>query len=142
MNVALIQNAENDVNSYESSQDEDGFIGQGLEKSSRRALESGLNARRHVQFLLREVDGIHSVAERPVGSQVERKRDNRKLALMVESESGVARIKAREAAERDLRAVGRFYVNVFQRIGTFLELRIDFHSNMLLSALRQNRGDM
>src|SRR5260370_28482068 len=142
MNVALIRNAENDVNSYESSQDEDGFIGQGLEKGGRRALESGLNARRHVQFLLREVDGIHSVAERPVGSQVERESNDGKLALMIKRQSGVARIKARKGAERDLRAVGRFYVNVFQRIGILLELRIDFHDHMILIELGKNRGDL
>src|SRR5258708_7530435 len=142
MNVALIQNAENDVNSYESSQDEDGFIGQGLEKSSRRALESGLNARRHIQFLLCGVDGVHGVAQGPIGSQIERECDDWKLALMIESESGVARIKAREGAERDLRAVGRFYVNVFQRIRILLELRIDFHDHVILIELGKNRGDL
>src|SRR6267154_198448 len=142
MNVALVQNAENDVNSYESSQDEDGFIGQGLEKSSRRALESGLNARRHIQFLLCGVDGVHGVAQGPIGSQIERECDDWKLALMIESQSGVARVKPRKGAERDLRAVGRFYINIFQRIRILLELRIDFHDHVILIELGKNRGDL
>src|SRR6266403_4219495 len=142
MNVALVQNAENDVDGYESRQDEDGFIGQGLEKSSRRALESGLNARRHVQFLLRGIDGVYGVAKRPIGSQIERESHDGKLALMIERQSGVARIKAREGAERDLRAVGRFYINIFQRIRILLELRIDFHDHVILIELGKNRGDL
>src|SRR6266436_2832358 len=142
MNVALVQNAENDVDGYESSQDEDGFIGQGLEKSCRGPLEGGLNARRHVQFLLRGVDGVYGVAKRPVGSQIERKSDHRKLPLMIERQSRVARVKPRERAERDLRAVGRFYINIFQRIRILLELRVHFEDHVILIELSKNRGDL
>src|SRR6266478_6823026 len=141
MNVALVQNAENDVDGYESSQDEDGFIGQGLEKSCRGPLEGGLNARRHVQFLLRGVDGVYGVAKRPVGSQIERKSDHRKLPLMIERQSRVARVKPREGAERDLRAVGRFYINIFQRIRILLELRVHFEDHVILIELRENGRD-
>src|SRR5258708_39477832 len=142
MNVALVQDAENDIDRYERSQNEDGLVGQRLEKGGRGALEGGLNARGHVQFLLRGVDGVHGVAERPIGGQIERESNDGKLALMIERQSGVARIKARKGAERDLRAVGRFYVNVFQRIVILLELRIDFHDHMILIELGKNRGDL
>src|SRR5258708_33145618 len=142
MDVALVQNAENDVDGYESRQDEDGFIDQGLEKSCRGPLEGGLNARRHVQFLFRGVDGVYGVAKRPIGSQIERKSDHGKLALMIERQSVVARVKPREGAERDLRAVGGFYVNVFQRIGILLELRIHFQDHVVLVELGKNGGDL
>src|SRR5258708_18255442 len=142
MDVALVQNAENDVDGYESRQDEDGFIDQGLEKSCRGPLEGGLNARRHVQFLFRGVDGVYGVAKRPIGSQIERKSDHGKLALMIERQSVVARVKPREGAERDLRAVGGFYVNVFQRMGILLELRIHFQDHVVLVELGKNGGDL
>src|SRR5260370_22277322 len=142
MNVALVQDAENDIARYERRQNEDGLVGQRREKGGRGALEGGLNARGDVQFLLRGVDGVHGVAERPIGGQIERESNDGKLALMIERQSGVARIKARKGAERDLRAVGRFYVNVFQRIGILLELRIDFHDHMTFIELGKNRGDL
>src|SRR5207245_6067312 len=141
MNVALVQDTENDVNGDEGSQDEDGLIGQGLEKGCRGALEGSLNAGGHVQFLLRAIDGVHGVAERPIGGQIERESDDRKLALMIQREGGVAGIKAREGTERDLRAVGRFYVNIFQRIRILLELRIHFQNHMILIELGKNRGE-
>src|SRR6267143_3139804 len=61
---------------------------------------------------------------------------------MIEREGGIARIEAREGAERDLRAVGGFYINILQRIGILLELRIDFHDHVILIELGKNRGDL
>src|SRR5260370_994927 len=140
MNVALVQDAENDIDRYERSQNEDGLVGQRLEKGGRGALEGGLNARGHVQFLLRGVDGVHGVAERPIGGQIERESNDGKLALMIERQSGVARIKARAGAERGLRAVGRVYINISQRMRILLELRMNFHNHVLLSELEKSRG--
>ena len=105
-------------------------------------MESGLNARRHVQFLLRSIDGVHGVAERAVGSQIEGESDHRKLALVIEGKGGGARIETREGAERNLRAIGGFHVNVLKRIGILLKLRVDFHDDVILVELRKNRGDL
>src|SRR6267143_2011487 len=142
MNVALVENAENDVDGNQGSQDQDGLIGQRLEEGRRGALERGLDAGWHVQFQLRAVDGVDRVAERGIGGQIERESDNRKLALMIEREGGGAGVETREGAERDLRAVGRLYVNVFQRIGILLELRIDFQNDVILVELSEDRGDL
>src|SRR5258708_40271950 len=61
---------------------------------------------------------------------------------MIEREGGGAGVETREGAERDLRAVGRLYVNVFQRIGILLELRIDFQNDVILVELSEDRGDL
>src|SRR6267143_177314 len=142
MNVAFVENAENDVDGNQRSQDQDGLIGQGLEEGRRGALERGLDAGRHVQFQLRAVDGVDRVAERGIGGQIERESDDRKLALMIECEGGGAGLETRKGAERDLCAVGRLYVNVFQRIGILLELRIDFQDHVILVELGKNCGDL
>src|SRR5260370_38206166 len=61
---------------------------------------------------------------------------------MIEREGGGAGVETREGAERDLRTVGRLYVNVFQRIGILLELRIDFQNDVILVELSEDRGDL
>src|SRR5467141_466874 len=142
MNVAFVENAENDVDGNQGSQDQDGLIGQRLEEGRRGALERGLDAGWHVQFQLRAVDGVDRVAERGIGGQIERESDDRKLALMIECEGGGAGLETRKRAERDLCAIGRLYVNVFQRIGILLELRIDFHDHVILVELGKNCGDL
>src|SRR5258706_7932206 len=142
MNVAFVENAENDVDGNQGSQDQDGLIGQRLEEGRRGALERGLDAGWHVQFQLRAVDGVDRVAERGIGGQIERESDDRKLTLMIECEGGGAGLETRKGAERDLCAVGRLYVNVFQRIGILLELRIDFHDHVILVELGKNCGDL
>src|SRR5207245_10004567 len=75
-------------------------------------------------------------------SEIERESDDLKLALMIQREGGVAGIKAREGTERNLRAVGRLYINIFQRIRILLELRIHFQNHVILIELGKNRGDL
>src|SRR6266850_1466094 len=54
---------------------------------------------------------------------------------MVQRQRSDAGLETRERAEGHLRAVGGFYVNVFQRIGVLLELRIHFNDNVTLIQL-------
>src|SRR5260370_23486033 len=61
---------------------------------------------------------------------------------MIEREGGVARVETRESAERYLRAVGRLYIDIFQRIRILLKLRIDFQDNVILIELGKNGGDL
>src|SRR5713226_5820273 len=61
---------------------------------------------------------------------------------MVEREGGVAGVETRESAERNLRAVGRLYIDIFQRIRILLKLRIDFQDNVILIELGKNGGDL
>jgi len=83
MDVAFVQNAENNVNGDDRSQYQDGLIGKRPEEGGRGALECTLNAGRHVQFLLGTIHGVDGIAERRTRSEVEGNRHDRKLALMV-----------------------------------------------------------
>src|SRR3989440_1851928 len=113
----------------------------GVEEGGRGALKRSLDAGRHVQILLDAVDGVNRVAERSIGSKVERERDHGKLTLVVQCQRGGAGLETRERAEGNLRAVGGFYVNVFQRIGVLLELRIHFDDDVILVQLSKDGGD-
>ena len=104
-------------------------------------MKRSLDAGRHVQILLDAVNGVDGVAKRDIGSKVERERDNRKLTLMVQRQSGSAGLEAREGAEGNLRTVGGSYVNIFQRIGILLESRVHFQDDVILIELRENGGD-
>ena len=48
----------------------------------------------------------------------------------------------RERAERNLLADGGFDVNIFERIGMLLELRVNFENDAILVELRENRRDL
>src|ERR1700731_744479 len=60
---------------------------------------------------------------------------------MVQRQSGGPGLETRERAEGHLRAVGGLYVNVFQRIGVLLELRIHFDDHVILIQLSEDGGD-
>src|SRR2546427_5164466 len=60
---------------------------------------------------------------------------------MVQRQRSDAGLETRERAEGHLRAVGGFYINVFQRIGVLLELRIHFDDNVILIQLSEDGGD-
>ena len=96
MNVALVQNAENDVDGHESRKNQQRLIGQGPEEGSRGALKRGLDARRHVQILLHAIDGVDRIAQSGAGRQVKRNSDHGKLALVVQRERSGARIEVRD----------------------------------------------
>ena len=72
MDVALVEHAEHDVDGDERREDEDRLVGQRAAEGRGGALELGVHAGRHVQVLLRLVDGVDGVAERGAGREVER----------------------------------------------------------------------
>ena len=112
VNVAFIEDAQNDVNGDEGGKDEDRFVRKGVEEGRGCALKSRLDAGRHVQFLLGFVDGVDGVAESSVRSEVEGNSNDGRLALMIEGKSGGARFDAREGAEWNLLARGGADVNI------------------------------
>ena len=61
---------------------------------------------------------------------------------MIQRERRAARLHAREGTQRNLRTGGGVHVNIFQRIGILLELRIDFHHHVILIELREDGGDL
>ncbi len=142
MNVAFVQNAKHDVHCDHRGQDQDGLIRKGSEEGRRCPLKRSLDAGRHIQFPLPTVDGVDGIAQGGTRRQVERKSDHGKLALMVQSERCFTGIEVREGAERHLRAIRGFDVNILQRFGILLKLRIDFHDDVILVQLREDGGDL
>ena len=60
---------------------------------------------------------------------------------MVQRQRRGGRLEPRERAQWNLGAVRRFYINIFQRIGILLELRIHLQHHVILIQLRKNGGD-
>ena len=92
MDVTFIQNTENDVNGQERRENQQRLIRERPEKCRSRALERGLQAWRHIQFLLHTVDGVDGVAQGRARREVEGNGDDRKLALMVQRERRAGRV--------------------------------------------------
>src|SRR5258708_38309877 len=93
-------------------------------------------------MLLDAVDGVDSVTERGIGSQVEREGNDGKLALVIQRQSRGVGLKTREGAEGNLQAVGGFYIGAREGIGSLLELGIDFHDDVVLVELREDSADL
>src|SRR6266849_4696549 len=164
MDIAFVENAENDVNGDQRGENQDRLVGKRAQEGRGRSLERGLNAWRHAELVFDAVDGVDGFAQRGIGSQIEGKGDYRKLSLVIDRQGGVAGLEARKCAERNLRrwrgadrpgrradggagtgrrglAGGRAHVDVFQRIGVLLKLRIDLQNHVILIELGENRGD-
>ncbi len=86
MDVALVKHAEHDVNRQERGQNQQRFVGERRLEGLRRALETRLNRSRHPKLLLGSIDGAHGIAQRDARRKIERERDRRELALMIDGE--------------------------------------------------------
>ena len=98
MDLAFIEHAENDIDSYYGRKNQDRLIGERVLEGLRSALKSGLNAGRHIEFTPRPFDRSDGAAERRAWSQVERKRNYGELSLVIDRERARTEIHAREAA--------------------------------------------
>src|SRR5467141_489361 len=107
MNVAFVENSEDDVDSDESGQDEDRLVGERAQESRGGSLEGGLDAWRHANFFLDLVDGVDRFTLSGVGSEIEGKSHHRELPLVIHGQSRAARFKSGERAKRNLRGWGR-----------------------------------
>src|SRR5579863_4953711 len=105
MNVAFIENPEDDVDRDDGREDQERFIGQrGLEGGC-RALKSPLNAERHVNGLLGLLNRGRGVTERRARRQIERDGDHGELALVVDGQGSGKRFEMGDRAERNGSAV-------------------------------------
>src|SRR2546429_684662 len=102
VDVALVEDAEHDVDGDERGQGEDGLIGQRGLKRLGRALEARPNGGRQADVTFGTLDGGHRVAERDARGQIERERHRREEALMVYGQRGRAGREVGDGAERDL----------------------------------------
>ena len=83
MNVAFVQDAQNDVHRHQGSKNQEPHLSATRERRG-RALVVGQNAWREFRFLDHFVNRIDRRAERIVICQVERYRHGRKLTLAVD----------------------------------------------------------
>ncbi len=86
VNEAFVQDAQHQIYGDDRGQNQQRFIGQRGFEGVRRSLERRFDAGRHVQLLGRLLDVLHRRAQRRAGRKVERNRDHRKLALVVDGE--------------------------------------------------------
>src|ERR1035437_6310129 len=97
---ALIQHAQNQVHRDAGRQDQDQFVGQPRFKRAGRPLEAGFDAGRHAQVVGNLLDMVNRRAQRRSLRQVERKRDHRELALVVNRNGGRNRRCSYQRSER------------------------------------------
>ena len=77
-----------------------------------------------------------------LGRKIEGESDHRKLSLVIDGQRCAARLHAGEGAEGNLLAGRRVHVDIFQRVGILLKLRIDFHDHVILIQLGEDGGDL
>ena len=87
-------------------------------------------------------DGLRRLSKRNSGSQVERNRDRRKLALVIHRQRNVGGHEVSERRQRYGRAAGGAQVNILQSLGRLLELRRDFHDHVVLVERTVHGGDL
>src|SRR3982074_3708698 len=99
MNVTFVENAEHDVHGYECGENQQRLVGQGRLERGGGALESGLDAVGHPYLAARFFNRGYRAAERVARRNIERDRDRRKLALMVDDQRRRARLEMGEGTE-------------------------------------------
>src|SRR5437868_346673 len=112
MDVALVQNAEHDVHSYQRRQDQPHFIGKRRLERCGRPLEAGVDAGWHADLLLSLLDRLNSFAERLTRSEIKGDGGCRKLPLMVDRERRARARESSEGTERYIRSGRRVHVDV------------------------------
>src|SRR5581483_9260163 len=99
VDVALVEDAEHDVDGDERGEDEQRLVGErGLEGLG-GALEARADARREPEVARRLLDGGDGLAEGDAGGEVEGERDGGELALVVHRERRRRRREMRERRE-------------------------------------------
>src|ERR1700732_384006 len=142
MDVAFVENAENDVTGDESRENQERLARQGGLESLCRALKTCIDRNWHADFTLGRIDGIHGVAQRDIRSSVKRKGYDRKLALVIHGESRRLLLEAGKRAQWNLRPVRGLHVDNFQRVWVLRELSIDLQHDVILIQLGEHRGDL
>jgi len=88
MNVAFVKDAENDVDGSESSENQDGLIGERILKGLGGSLERSVDRGWDADFAAGLLDVLDGRTERSAGRKIEGKRDGRKNALVIDGEGG------------------------------------------------------
>ena len=132
MDVALVQDAEHDVDRQECGQDQEWLSSErGLERLG-RPLQAASNIRRQADLPHGCFHRLHRFAERDAGRQIERHRDCRKLPLVVHREGRRSLFVMRKGTQRHLGARRRAHIHVVEGIGTLPKPRFELHHDMIL----------
>src|SRR5579864_6586415 len=82
MDVAFVQNSQHDVNSYDGSQEQPAFVGEGIAKRGSRALKARRDALGHANLASGVLNLLHGVAQGRIRSKIEGDGGRWELALM------------------------------------------------------------
>src|ERR1700719_1701338 len=165
VNVAFIQDPKDNVNSYDSGQNQERFISQGRFECMRGTLKCRFDAARQAYLFGGLADMINRGAERCARRKIERQRDHWKLRLMIDRDGGGDRNSSGKRAERGLRngrssgegGVGssqgdsgskilrggaNLHINVPERVRIGLPLRTSLQHHVILVGLREDGRDL
>src|SRR5579864_160736 len=132
MNVAFVEDAENDVYGSESRENQNRLRRQRGLKGLRGSLKAAMNIFRHADLALGGVDIRDRRAESGAWSKVERESDGRELSLMIDGERSPRRLVTGQGAERNQFAFVRRDKNGFQGVRILLVLRSYIEHNVIL----------
>src|SRR5580693_3010560 len=99
MDVALVQDSQNDIDGGERGENQQRLGGERVLEGLRSALKSAVNRRRHVEFALRRLNLFNGGPQGRSGRQVEGEGDRRKDALMVDGQRCRRRLKVSECTD-------------------------------------------
>src|SRR6059036_1170311 len=121
VDVALVQDAEDDVHGDEGGEDEEGLVGEGGLEGLGGALEAGVDGGGQPDLALGGLDGADGMAEGDAGGEVEGEGDGGELALVVDGAGRGAGLEVTEGGERHLGAAGGLDVDGLEGVGVLLE---------------------
>ena len=142
MNVTFIEHAQNDVDGDQRGENQKRLVRQGNAKGLRGALKAGLDACRQAKTLPGIFYGLHRLAERSAGCQIEGDVDDGKLTLMVDRQWRVGALHLTESAQRHRAAGARLHVEIIEIVGGSLKVGFYFHDDAILIQLGKDRRDL
>ena len=116
MDVALVKDAQHDVDRSQRRGNEDLLRAERILKCLGGPREAAVNGLRQTHFTARLLDPSDGIAERDAGREIERERDRRELARVIHHQRRERRRISGKSGQRHLGAIAARDVNVFQRI--------------------------
>ncbi len=142
VDVALVEDAEHDVDGDEGGEDQEELVGAGGLEGLGGALEGAVDGGGEADVAFGLLDLDHGIAEGVAGEEIEGDGDGGKLSLVVDSEGRGGGCITGEGAEGDLRAAGAADVEVTERVGVLTEGGVDLHDDVVLVEGVVDRGGL
>ena len=136
VDVALVQDAEHDVDGDDRREDQRALVGQRCLEGACRSLEFGADGLGQTNLASGRLDRAHRFAKRRAGSEVERQGDGGKLRLMIEDQRRARRRPIGNGSKRDVAA--RPNVDTGERVGTASILGRELEDDVVLIELRED----